>query len=371
MKKWKSVLKRGLFASTAALVGITSAHAQSSVTLYGLIDVELLHRTGVSGGSQTLMTEGLLQGSRWGLKGTEDLGGGWKALFQLENGFAVFSGALDQQGQLFGRQAWVGLSKSYDTVSNTLSFGRQYTIPFALLSNFDTLSWPNDPLESWPVSLMGARFDNTIQYTFQTKNLVGMLQYSVGGQPGSVSVGSTLSTGATYNIGPANIGFALEQSKDAKGNTMKFGGAGGNVTFNKLKLYGMYMLSLRDPNFSAGTAGTSLPLANTSLLSNAGNPNTRRDEVLDFGATYSFTPAFLGTVSLLHDEVSGAMGGDGGLTTVCVVADYFLSKRTDVYAEADYSRLTGAEVHDPDVPSGSFAGARSRTGLGVGIRTRF
>lgn len=92
MKKWKSVLKRGLFASTAALVGITSAHAQSSVTLYGLIDVELLHRTGVSGGSQTLMTEGLLQGSRWGLKGTEDLGGGWKALSSWRMGSPFSAG---------------------------------------------------------------------------------------------------------------------------------------------------------------------------------------------------------------------------------------------------------------------------------------
>nr|WP_254214046.1 porin [Burkholderia multivorans] len=341
------------------------------IPLYGLIDVQLLHRTGVTGGSQTLMTEGLYQGSRWGLKGTEDLGGGWAALFQLENGLAVFNGKLDQQGQLFGRQAWVGLSKTSGDFSNTLSLGRQYGIPFALLGNFDALYFPNDPLESWPVALMGCRFDNTIEYTLRTKNLVAMLQYSVGGQPGSVSVGSTLSAGATYNIGPANVGFSIEQSKDATGNTMKFGGAGGNVTVGKLKLYGLYILSLRDPNFSPGTSGTTLPLANTSLLSNVGNPNTRRDEGFDFGAIYSFTPAFSGTVSVLYDKVSGASGGDGGLMTAYAVADYFLSKRTDVYAEIDYSRLTGAEVRDPNVPSGSFAGARSRTGVGLGIRTKF
>ncbi len=367
----RKVLKRHPLAATAALAGIQAAHAQSSVTLYGVMEVELLHRTGVSGGSQTLITEGLLQGSRWGLKGTEDLGGGWKTLFQLENGLAAFNGVLDQQGQLFGRQAWLGLSKSNDDISHMLSFGRQSAVPFTLLANFDTLSWPNDALESWPVVLMGARFDNSIEYTFQTKKLVAMLQYTLGNQPGSISVGSSLSSGATYSIGPANVGFALEQSKDAKGNTMKFGGAGGNVTFGKLRLYGLYLLSLRGPNFSPGTSGTILPLANTNLLSNAGNPNTRRDATLDFGATYYFSPALLGSMSLLHDEVSGAMGGDGGLTTACVVVDRFLSRKTDVYAEVDYCRLTGAEVRDPDAPSGSFALARSRTGLGVGIRTKF
>src|SRR5579863_3071815 len=175
--------------AAALCVSCNAVYAQSSVTLFGVVDVEVLHRAGVGGGSQTLMTEGALQGSRWGLKGSEDLGGGWKTVFQLENGFAVFNGKLDQQGQLFGRQAWVGLSNDSGNFSNTLTFGRQYTIPFLLMSNFDALNWANDLTLSWPFLLAGCRFDNTIQYKFQASNFNALLQYSVGGQPGSVAEG--------------------------------------------------------------------------------------------------------------------------------------------------------------------------------------
>ena len=61
-------------------------------------------------GSVVKLYQGNLQGSRWGLKGTEDLGGGLKAIFQLENGFDVNNGKLGQGGLLFGRQAYVGLT---------------------------------------------------------------------------------------------------------------------------------------------------------------------------------------------------------------------------------------------------------------------
>ncbi|MFP3617304.1 porin, partial [Paraburkholderia sp. SIMBA_050] len=56
--------------------------------------------------------DGIAQGSRWGLRGTEDLGGGLKAIFVLENGFSVGTGAAGQGGAMFGRQAYVGLSQT-------------------------------------------------------------------------------------------------------------------------------------------------------------------------------------------------------------------------------------------------------------------
>src|ERR1700751_1017325 len=94
-----------------ALLGVTGvAHAQSSVTLYGVLDDSIQYVSNVGGKSLYNMAAGNLQGNRWGVKGTEDLGGGLKAIFQLENGFNPNNGALGQGGKMFGRQAYVGLT---------------------------------------------------------------------------------------------------------------------------------------------------------------------------------------------------------------------------------------------------------------------
>jgi predicted porin len=371
--KLKNPSKYKFILAAAIYAGCSMTYAQSSVSLYGIVDVEVLHRIGATDGSQTLMTEGAMQGSRWGIKGSEDLGGGWKSLFQLENGFAVFNGKLDQQGQLFGRQAWIGLSKASGSFSNTLTFGRQYTIPFAMMSNFDPLNWANALALSWPFLLGGCRFDNTIQYSLQASTLNALLQYSVGGQPGSVAEGATLAAGSSYSAGPLMLGFSLEQSKDAKQNIMKYGSLGAKLSLGNSTIFALYELSLRDANFTPGASGTSAPLANTNLLSNAGNPNTRRDQVIDVGASYYVTPFLQTTVGVMHDSASGVTGGGrGNDTTTYAVVDYFLSKRTDMYAEVDYTRLTGAEVGDPYAPSGALGPHHSSvTEMGVGLRTRF
>ena len=119
--------KKVLTTATLAVFA-TAAHAQSSVTLYGLIDagISYVNNSKPATGHDNLFKydDGVAQGSRWGLRGTEDLGGGLKALFVLENGFNSGNGTLGQGGALFGRQAYVGLSQ--DNVGS-LTFGRQYS----------------------------------------------------------------------------------------------------------------------------------------------------------------------------------------------------------------------------------------------------
>ncbi|MGA3249145.1 MAG: porin, partial [Paraburkholderia sp.] len=113
------------------LTGIfaTAAHAQSSVTLYGLIDAGLTYvsnqkETGSTAGhSKFGMTDASINPDRFGLRGSEDLGGGLKAIFTLENGFTLTNGALGQHGLLFGRQAFAGLSSDQ---FGTVTLGRQY-----------------------------------------------------------------------------------------------------------------------------------------------------------------------------------------------------------------------------------------------------
>ena len=86
-----------------------AAAAQSSVTLYGVIDQGINYTNNSGGNSLVEMASGHVQGSRFGLRGSEDLGGGTKAIFQLENGFSADTGRLGQGGRMFGRQAYVGL----------------------------------------------------------------------------------------------------------------------------------------------------------------------------------------------------------------------------------------------------------------------
>jgi predicted porin len=109
-------MKKTLIAGTAlaSLAGV--AQAQSSVTLYGLIDAGLTYTnsqitgTGAGGHSNWQMTSGGVQYSRWGLRGAEDLGGGLQAIFTLENGFNLNNGQLSSANRIFNRLAYVGVS---------------------------------------------------------------------------------------------------------------------------------------------------------------------------------------------------------------------------------------------------------------------
>jgi predicted porin len=106
----------------AALLA-TAAHAQSSVTLYGKIEDGINYTSNARGHGTVQLQSGYDYGSRWGIKGTEDLGGGYQAIFQLESGFDVNTGKMSQGGREFGRQAFVGIASDR---YGTLTFGRQY-----------------------------------------------------------------------------------------------------------------------------------------------------------------------------------------------------------------------------------------------------
>jgi predicted porin len=114
-----------LFITLAVLAASGAAMAQSSVTLYGIADAWVGSsevKVGGVGTRQNVVDTSGVNGSRWGLRGAEDLGGGMKAIFTLESGINLDTGASGQGGLLFGRQAFVGLQSGFGTVS----LGRQY-----------------------------------------------------------------------------------------------------------------------------------------------------------------------------------------------------------------------------------------------------
>jgi predicted porin len=131
-------------AGCIAAFAASSAYAQSSVTLYGIVDSGIAYVTnaGTSGGKNrgsAQMISGGEANDRFGFKGIEDLGGGLKAVFQLENGFSVANGTLQQGGRLFGRQAFVGLQTPYGTVT----LGRQRIPIYDYFLYLDPLGYYN------------------------------------------------------------------------------------------------------------------------------------------------------------------------------------------------------------------------------------
>src|SRR5579864_8157044 len=103
----KPIKKIPIAVAVSAALAASADHAQSSVTLYGLIDAGLMYTNNVSkGGSHGALvqaTSGNINGSRFGLRGAEDLGGGLKAIFVLEDGYNVQNGKLGQNNRMFGR----------------------------------------------------------------------------------------------------------------------------------------------------------------------------------------------------------------------------------------------------------------------------
>src|SRR6516164_8874137 len=175
-------MKRSLIALASLSVLSGAAHAQSSVTLYGIIDNGLNYTSNSAGKPLFNMSSGVVSGSRFGLRGAEDLGGGLKAMFVLENGFDVSNGKLGQGGLLFGRQAFVGLSSNR---FGSVTLGRQY----------DSLADYIGPFivgDQWGgyVSAHPGDLDN-FNNSFRNNNTIKYTNASISG----------LTVGATYSFG--------------------------------------------------------------------------------------------------------------------------------------------------------------------------
>ncbi|MGF6573271.1 Outer membrane protein (porin) [Paraburkholderia fungorum] len=193
--------------------------AQSNVTLYGIVDNGIGYQSSqaptlgaTSGGrSNTKMVQGVWAGSRFGLKGSEDLGGGTKAIFQLESGFNSATGGAQFTNALFGRQAWIGVTNnSY----GTFQAGRQYTAYYTMLSPYSPTTWLTGFYGAHPGDLDALdtiyRASNSLVYT--SPKWYGFTfsgSYSLGGVPGSFNSGSTWSGAAQYINGPVGIAVGI------------------------------------------------------------------------------------------------------------------------------------------------------------------
>lgn len=198
-----AMLKRALILPALLIAG--PAFAQSALTIYGLVDVGVVHESGAATGSVNKVSSGMSNGSRLGFKGVEDLGGGYAALFLLESGYQIDDGTLGQGGLLFGRQAYVGLRSPLGTVT----LGRQYT------PHFDTIVLA-DPFQSGTVgdakNLLPSTGDANTRAANSVKwaspawhGVTGEFMAALGEVAGSNTAKRQFGGAVTYLAGPLNV----------------------------------------------------------------------------------------------------------------------------------------------------------------------
>lgn len=215
-------MKKILLAATL-MAGFTGvAQANTSVTLYGLLDTAIgyerikEHATGIKK-TQTGLRDGVQSGNRWGLKGTEDLGGGLRATFQIESGFNLSNGQSGQSGRLFGRHATVGLAG--DTWGQ-IDFGRQTNIASRFFVDVHGQGWDSTGSVTAFKGQDSYRMDNSVVYVtpnysgFQlgvgySFNVDGTQKYKESGQKDSNA--RELTTGLRYKNGPIAMALTYDQ----------------------------------------------------------------------------------------------------------------------------------------------------------------
>lgn len=348
-----------------------SAYAQSSVTLYGIVDQSIRYTTNADAKNHSLteLTNGAVTNSRWGLKGSEALGNNLKAIFQLESGFDPDTGKSNQGGRLFGRQAYVGLSGDFGTIK----LGRQYTEGFNFFGDYDPLTIGNYTANAWPFFLTRFRSDNVISYAGKFGGLNVGASYGFGEKPGSFTHANT-ATGsqpyfgvrADYNVGPFGFGGVYQEIRDGNGNKQQMWGAAGKYAFGPAKIFAGY-IGGKDRTGTLDTTDwlNARAYNGTGVQNAAANP--RKDNIGYIGVTYQATPALALTGVFYGDYVknkNGVLDNNGRRYTGVLLAEYSLSKRTQVYGTIDYNKVSGGT--DTELP-----GRGNQTGAAVGIRHIF
>nr|WP_057929134.1 porin [Burkholderia ambifaria] len=384
-------MKKSLIAAVLLVSVACTARAQSSVTLYGLIDVGLNYANNIGGHSQYSMGVGNLAGDRWGLRGTEDLGGGLKTIFVLENGFSLANGRLGQGGDEFGRHAYVGLSSSN---IGTVTFGRQYDPITDLIYMFVAAQTWAGYASAHPGDVDNTdgsnHINNAIKFTSASHGgFTFEGAYSFGGIAGKFSQNQIWSVAANYVRGPLTLGAAFADARDPNfsyfGNNAASSATGSNMGASRV--YSGYASAKRQQIFVAGasyvvgSATLAVDYSNTQFkdigalpgLPATGAGGDARFHDIEVNVLYRLTPALqlgVGYNFLKGYGVNGAIYNQGAIGV-----DYFLSKRTDLYANAVYQHASGTDSTGGRAVANlnglTASTTQSQAEVVVGIRHRF
>jgi len=370
-------MKKTLLA-VALLAGFAgAAQAADSVTLYGLIDAGIgYEKVKFNGDSQSRFggVQGVSSGSRFGLRGTEDLGDGLRAVFTLEGGFGPMNGKSLQNGRLWGRQATVGLdSDSW----GRLEFGRQTNLASKYFGSIDpfSISYNTANMGTTFGSANTMRLDNMVLY--QTPSMGGFkagVGYSFSADD-SVSDSSqigfetgnnnrVLTAGVQYVNGPLNLAAAYDRFNPSNGQTGGKSDAriqeyilGGSYDFEVVKVAAAFGQT-RDGWFvgqNMGTTPAGMQNLGTFKLADGFRANSYM-----LGATVPLgRHAIFGSWQRATASNDKLTGDDATFNVYSLGYTYDFTKRTNVYAYASYG------------DNYAFQRDATDTAVAVGVRHRF
>ncbi|WP_322057933.1 porin [Paraburkholderia sp. J63] len=391
MKKW-------LFC--AAVLGASSAaYAQSSVTLYGRIDTGLQYQTGMPQGNAFTMESGNWDSPRFGMMGTEDIGGATKVVFKLEAGFNSLNGGIGST--LFSREATVGLANdtwgtfkvgnmgAYELQQDSFDLDPQLMMLYGIQTLVRGRNWStaSNGLEYASPLLGGLRVKGQYDLTNSTTWNAG----NPGSGPGQLGGAQGRSGGIelTYDTASAHLMAIYDEIRDSNGQfdnvyvNSRSIMAGGTYRIGAVTLYGGYQLLDAPQASNEGYFGDGAP---TSLPAGTSPPTQASQEWL--GARWYATAATSLGAAVYH---TNANHGNGNATLYTLTATYSVSKRTTFYSEVatvrnsatsniglgdGYSDPYGANGVDDSASATTntrtnpnFGG--SQTGVFAGVVTRF
>ncbi|CAH0350658.1 porin [Aquabacterium sp. CECT 9606] len=325
-----NTLSRLSATAAASLLGlIGSAQAQSSVTIYGAIGLDVLSASKVynpalgTTKSVAKIEDNAIVNSRIGVKGVEDLGGGLKAVFDLESTIHPDTGSSGNSSAFWNRGAYVGLAGDFGSIK----LGHQWNVADDYMGNYFVFGFYSPFLMSG-FGALSDYYDNAIKYNSPNwGGFEGGLYYSAGEKAGMKSAGQKVQGAATYTVGMFSIGLTAFSEKDPfgvyKGNTMYAGGLSYDFGVLKTRLG----LASSEVNYLIPPPGT----AST-------NVGAFKAKLFDVGLDVPITAAAAVSVDYVKKDVDKSADGTGYTR---VRASYALSKRTSLNANLIFSRNMG------------------------------
>jgi predicted porin len=346
--KMKKLLATVVFGAVASL-----AQAQSSVTLYGVVDEGIQYTNNQGGKTSWAMSQGGLGSSKWGLTGSEDLGGGLHAIFKLENGFNPSNGALGNNGALFGRMAYVGLAS--DTYGQ-VRLGRQYDLLFESLCPLAASCKFAGGLgaHAGDVDNLWGDFnlDNAVKYLSPVMSGVQVgAAYAFGNVAGQMGRDQAVNASVTYRRGPLALAAAYLKVNNPATAVWSATAAPveGQQWTNPLTtpIYGgfssasTYQISGAAANYQLGGSNFGLvytavqfhDVVTTSSTPLGGNAHFN---TLEGNYTYNLNPAWMLGAAYSYTWASDARYGQLNLGS-----QYQLSKRTLLYLSGVWQHANG------------------------------
>ncbi|AMO93713.1 gram-negative porin family protein [Collimonas fungivorans] len=344
-----------LLTAAASLAGASHVRAQNSVTIYGTADAAIIYSSSQRGHANTYMNSGNLNASKLGFSGSEDLGGGSKALFTLEQGFNIDNGAQSDPSKAFNRQSFIGLSNAG---YGTFTLGRQYTPYWRYVGGLGPTGVLTGATGSHPGDLDGLdttiRINNSLVYAtpviagFQASAL-----YGFGENAGTMGSGNTVSAALRYDINAFSV--ALGYLKLTNNNLKGFAPWDPNVTSGSYaqspvnagyaSARSVQMIAAAARYQASGNLMLGLNFSNVQMTPGAASLFTHQASFNTAGliSSYKLTPAVTLAAGYSYTRESAANGisNPARYQQLSLEQTYDFSKRTALYFLEAYQKARG------------------------------